>query len=107
MKTQNITLSVNDKLAIISNLATMLKAGIPILEAVGSLQEDSKGNQKKILDGLAEDLVQGKGVNFTFARFPKVFDKVTVNIIKAAENAGTLDTTLIDLKLSIKRDVEF
>ncbi len=107
MKTQNVTLSTNDKLAIISNLATMLKAGIPILEAVESLKEDSKGNQKKILDSLSEDLVQGKGVNFTFARFPRVFDKVTVNVIKAAENAGTLDTTLIDLKISIKRDMEF
>lgn len=107
MKTQNVTLSTNDKLAIISNLATMLKAGIPILEAVQSLQEDSKGNQKKILDTLSEDLVQGKGVNFSFARFPRVFDKVTVSIIKAAEDAGTLDTTLIDLKISIKRDMEF
>ncbi len=107
MKTENISLSTNDKLAIISNLATMLKAGIPILEAVQSLQEDSKGNQKKVLDTLAEDLIQGKGVNFTFARFPRVFDQVTVNVIKASENAGTLDTTLNDLKASIKRDIEF
>lgn len=107
MKTENLTLSTNDKLAMISNLATMLKAGIPILEAVESLKEDSKANQKKVLDCLSEDLVQGKGVNFSFARFPKIFDKVTVNIIKAAEDAGTLDTTLADLKSSIKRDIEF
>jgi type IV pilus assembly protein PilC len=107
MKTENLSLSTNDKLAIISNLATMLRAGIPILEAVESLREDSKGNQKKILDTLAEDLIQGKGVNFSFARFPRVFDKVTVNVIKASEDAGTLDTTLVDLKASIKRDVEF
>ena len=107
MKTENLTLSTNDKLAIVSNLATMLKAGIPILEAVESLREDCKGNQKKVLDTLAEDLVQGKGVNYSFAHYPRVFDKVTVNIIKAAENAGTLDTTLTDLKASIKRDIEF
>jgi type IV pilus assembly protein PilC len=107
IKTENVTLSTNDKLAIISNLATMLKAGIPILEAVDSLRDDSKGGQKKVLDTLAEDLIQGKGVSYSFARFPKIFNKVAVNIIKAAENAGTLDTTLIDLKESIKRDMEF
>jgi type IV pilus assembly protein PilC len=106
-KTENYTLSTNDKLTIISNLATMLKAGIPILEAVESLREDCKGSQKKVLDTLSEDLVQGKGVNYSFARFPKIFDKVTVNVIKAAEDAGTLDTTLTDLKSSIKRDIEF
>jgi len=107
IKTENVTLSTSDKLAIISNLATMLKAGIPILEAVESLREDSKSNQKKVLDTLADDLVQGKGINFSFARFPKVFDKVTINVIKASEDAGTLDTTLADLKVSIKRDIEF
>jgi type II secretory pathway component PulF len=106
-KNENVTLSTSDKLAIISNLATMLKAGIPILEAVESLREDSKGGQKKVLDTLADDLVQGKGVNYSFARFPKIFDKVTVNVIKASEDAGTLDTTLTDLKGSIKRDIEF
>lgn len=107
MITENIGLSRKDKLAMVSNLGTMLKAGIPILEAVESLKEDSKGNQKKILDILSEDLVQGKNVNYSFARFPKVFSKVNVSIIKASENAGNLDVTLTDLKQSIKRDMEF
>ena len=44
---------------------------------------------------------------FTFAKFPRVFDKVTVNIIKASEEAGTLDVTLKDLTVNIKREMEF
>ncbi len=39
--------------------------------------------------------------------FPAVFDPVTVNLIKASEEAGTLETTLKDLKAHIQRDMEF
>lgn len=107
MKTENVTLSTGDKLALVSNLSTMLAAGIPILEAVDSLKEDSKGGQKKILETLGADLISGKRINFSLAKFSRVFDRVTVNIIKASEDAGTLDVTLKDLKTNIKRDIEF
>lgn len=105
--TEHISLSNNDKLGLLSNLSTMITAGIPIFEAVNSLLDDSKGNQKKILETLRDDLTQGKHLYFTFAKFPKLFDKVTVNIIKASEEAGTLDIALKDLKNSIKKDMEF
>lgn len=104
---KNISLSTNDKIAIISNMNTMLGAGIPILEVVDSLLEDAKGNQKKILLAMKEDLGQGQHVYYTFSRFPRVFDKVTVNIIKASEEAGTLDVTLKDIKEQIRKDSEF
>lgn len=104
---QHISLSNNEKLALISNLSTMLSAGIPILETVDSLLEDSKGNLKKILEAVRDDLTQGKHLYFSFARFPKLFDKVAINILKASEEAGTLDVTLKDLKASIKKDIEF
>lgn len=107
MKIERINLSTNEKIGIISNLATMLSAGIPILETVDSLLEDAKGNQKKLLMALREDLGQGQHVYHTFSRFPKIFDKVTVNIIKASEEAGQLDVALKDLKAKIKKDSEF
>ncbi len=107
MKTQNISLSANDKIALISNLATMLTAGIPILESIDSLLDGAKGNQKKILETLKEDLISGKRVYMTLAKFPRVFDKVTVNIIKASEEAGALDATLKDLVVIVRKEIEF
>lgn len=107
MNTSKITISNNDKLSLISNFSTMLTAGIPILETVDSLNEDAKGNVKKILETMREDLVQGKHMYSTFEKFPQVFDKVTVNIIKASEEAGTLETTLKDMKDQIKKGMEF
>jgi type II secretory pathway component PulF len=103
----NTSISSTDKIALVSNLHTMLASGIPILETVESLLQDAKGGQKKLLDTLHRDLGQGQHMYVTFAKFPKIFDKVTVSIIKAAEESGTLDTALEDLKVSTRKDVEF
>src|SRR3989344_7768712 len=107
MNTKKISISNNDKLSLISNLSTMLAAGIPILETIDSLLEDSKGNTSKVLETLKDDISQGKHIYHAFARFPKVFDNVTVNIIKASEEAGTLDVTLKDVKENMKKETEF
>jgi type II secretory pathway component PulF len=85
----------------------MLSAGIPILEVIVSLLEDSKGNQKKILTAMRDDLGQGQHLYYTFSRFPRVFDNVTVSIVKASEEAGTLDDALKDMKANILKDREF
>lgn len=105
--TDQTKLGNSDKVALIGSLATMLTAGIPILDVVNSLLEDSKGGQLKILTALHEDLMQGKHVYVTFSKYPRVFDKVTVSVIKASEEAGTLDVTLRDLKQTVQKEIEF
>lgn len=107
MDRTNIRLSDNEKLALISNLGTMLSSGIPILESVESMLSEVRGNPRKILEILKKDLTDGKTISDSFFRSPNAFDPVTVNLIKAAEEAGTLDTTLKDLSISIKKNIEF
>ena len=106
-KLENITLSSGDKLSTLSDLGTMLSAGIPLLESVEALLEDAKGNQKKFLEVLRDDLTQGKHVYFTFSKFPNIFSRVISSIVKASEEAGTLDVTLKDIKENLKKDTEF
>lgn len=107
MNNQNLSLPIKEKIALFDNLSTMLGAGISILETFDSLLEDSKGNQKKILLHVRKDLTQGKQLSGSFANFPEVFDKVTLNILRAAEEAGTLDVTLKDIKKHIQKEMEF
>ena len=87
MKSSRIRLSTNEKIGFVKNLHTMLSAGIPILEVIDSLLEDSKGGTKAVLLALKEDLSQGKHMYYSFDKFPKIFDKVTVSIIKTAEES--------------------
>lgn len=107
MNTKNISISSKEKIILVSNLYTMLSSGIPILEIAESLLEDAKGNQKKLLTVLRDDLIQGQHVATSFAKFPKIFDNVTVNIIKASEEAGELEKSLKDMKDNIRKEIEF
>src|SRR4030042_3147405 len=107
MKSASIKLSSYNKLYLISNLATLISSGIPILESVESLITEAKGSSKKVLEILKEDLNQGKTIAQSFARSPDAFDKVSINLIKASEESGTLETTLKDLTSSIKKDIDF
>jgi len=107
MKFNNLRLSAKEKISLIGNISTMLSAGIPILEAVESLLSEVKSNQEKILKAMQSDLKAGKRSHVTFSKFPKVFSQVTVNLIKAAEESGTLETTLKDLKDSTQEEMEF
>lgn len=104
---KRVRLSAGDKIALISNLSTMLTAGIPILEAVNNLLEDSRGGTKKVLETLRDDLTQGHQVNYSMSKFPNVFDRVTINVVKASEEAGTLDITLKDLRDNLRKQNEF
>lgn len=104
---QRINLANEDKLSLLSNIVTMLKAGIPITEAVESLQEDATGNLLLILTQLKTDLEQGKQINESFAQLTRVFDKVSINIVKAAEESGTLEKVLEDMKTTMIKDSEF
>ncbi len=102
-----VTLKGTEKLELIGSFATMLGSGISILEMVKSLSEDTKGGQKMILDEMHADLTQGKRIYITFAKFPRVFDQVSVNVIRASEEAGTLDVALRDLRTTLQKDMEF
>nr|MBI5455688.1 type II secretion system F family protein [Candidatus Levybacteria bacterium] len=107
MIVKKITISNSEKLSLFSTLSTMINAGIPILEAVDSIIEDSKGNPKKIVESIRDDLIQGKSLSAAFSKFPLVFDKVTINVVKASEEAGTLDVVLKDLKTQLQKDMIF
>lgn len=107
MKTQNVTLANAEKLGLLSNLSTMVNAGLTIAEAVDSLLEDATGNLKIVLTGIQDDIMQGRPLHGAFSKFPKVFDTVTVAIIKASEESGTIDVVLKDVKNTLKKDIEF
>lgn len=107
MNLANLSLSDKEKIGLFSNFSTMLAAGIPILEVVDSLLDGAKSNQKKILEVLHDDLSQGQHVYTSFSKFPYVFNRVTIQILKASEEAGTLEQTLKDLRDDVKKEAEF
>ncbi len=107
MTEYSTSISSKEKMQMLGNMSTMLKAGIPILEAVNSLLDEAKGNQKKILEVMVADLQAGTLIHESFAKYPHTFNKVTVNLVKAAEEAGTLEVALKDAKETLQKEMEF
>lgn len=107
MKTSNLGLPSSEKLSFFSNLSTMVNAGLTTAEAINSLLEDATGTMKIVLTQISSDINQGIQLHMALEKFPKIFDRVTVAIIKAAEESGTIDVVLKDIKQIIKKDIEF
>ncbi|MGH7241269.1 MAG: type II secretion system F family protein [Candidatus Saccharimonadales bacterium] len=106
-KQPSIRLRGKEHLSLFSDLSTMLTAGIPILEAVVSLEEDAAGNMKKTLRILHQTLNNGEPLSKGLSRMPNAFDQITVNLIRAAEAGGTLEETLHDIVATTKKELAF
>jgi len=102
-----IYLTGKDRMGLYTDLGTMLRAGIPIMEAIESLQEDAKGQLKKALDVMHKALVNGEPLSTALSNMPQSFDPISINLIRAAEEGGALETTLQNLAESTQKDLAF
>jgi type IV pilus assembly protein PilC len=76
-------------------LATMLKAGVPLLQAF-DISARSHSNQalQRLLGDIKSDVETGTSMNAAFRKHPKYFDGLYCNLVHAGEQAGILDSVL-------------
>lgn len=80
------------------HLATVLSAGIPILQGLEDLIEQTPDPKfKRILMEIRNDVQGGQRFSEALVRHPKTFSELYVNILKAGETTGELDKVLHDL----------
>lgn len=78
--------------------ATMINAGLPLLQGLTILSEQTENRAfKAILKDVVKDVHGGSGLGESLKKFPKVFDDLFVNLVAAGEAGGILDTILIRL----------
>ena len=93
-----------DILIFAKQFSTMLKAGLPVLNALNLLIEQTTSpNMKAVIEKIKKDLEAGNALSKCFEKHPKVFDIVTVNLIKAGEASGKLDIFLMKLVESLEK----
>ncbi len=84
--------------------ATMLRAGLPVLNTLEMLEgQTTKPPMKKVIQTIKKDLESGNALSKCFEKHPKIFDIVVVNLIKAGEASGKLDTFLQKIVLSLEK----
>jgi len=93
-----------DILIFAKQFSTMLKAGLPVLNALNLLiDQTTSPNMKAVIEKIKKDLEAGNALSKCFENHPKVFDIVTVNLIKAGEASGKLDIFLERIVLSLEK----
>jgi type IV pilus assembly protein PilC len=76
-------------------LATLIDAGLPLLRGLNVLQRQERSPVlKRVLRQLGESVEGGSTFSEAMAQHPKVFTRLYVNMVRAGEAAGALDTTL-------------
>ena len=84
--------------------ATMVKAGLPILSVLQMLRDQLENpSLKEIIEDIRKSLEGGVSLSKSFEKYPKIFDNVYVNLIKAGEASGKLDVFLLKLVSSLEK----
>jgi type IV pilus assembly protein PilC len=76
-------------------LSTMLRAGVPLLQAFDiSARSHSNPALQRLLGEVKADIETGSSMSVAFAKHPKYFDGLYCNLVNAGEQAGILDIVL-------------
>jgi MSHA biogenesis protein MshG len=77
---------------------TLLRAGVPILRALASLQESSTNpTLTEVIQDLRESLDSGRELSVALRRHPKVFSAFYVSLVRVGEMTGHLDDVFLRL----------
>ena len=95
-------------LAIMSRqFATMINAGLSLLRALVILSEQTENKElAKILVQVSADVEEGQSLSASFAKHPRVFPPLMVNMCRAGEVGGFLDSVLLQIAENYEAEVK-
>ena len=86
---------IQDLAVVTRQMATLLGAAIPLVNALGALVDQLEHESlKRIFSQLKEKVNEGTSFANALQEFPKVFSSLYVNMVRAGEASGTLDIVL-------------
>ncbi len=98
------TIKPKDLAIFTRQLATMMKAGVPLLQAFDIV---GRGNPNprvtKLLNDIRTDVETGTSLSVAFRKFPLYFDNLYCNLVEAGESAGILDQLLDRLAVYMEK----
>ena len=76
-------------------LATLVNAGLPLMRGIDVLKRQMKDPRMlEALGGISENIAAGGTFSESLTAYPKIFDKLYVNMVKAGEAGGVLEVVL-------------
>ncbi|MCP3666569.1 MAG: type II secretion system F family protein [Gammaproteobacteria bacterium] len=90
--------SLDELIMLCRQLYTLLKAGVPILRSLGSLEETARNaTLKSTLGAIVGDIQSGRELNVALAQHPKIFSPLFISLIRVGESTGRMDEAFLQL----------
>ena len=76
-------------------LATMMKAGVPLVQSFDIVAEGSdKPKMRELVNTLRNDVASGTGLAVSLGKHPRLFDELFCSLVGSGEDSGTLEVML-------------
>ena len=100
-------ISSKDKIVFTRQFATLIAAGLPLSNSLRTVADQTESPpMKRVVEDVLADVEGGMALSDAFSKYPKVFNKVYLALIKAGETSGTLDLALKRLAAQQEKDEE-
>ena len=88
-------------------LAAFVRAGVPLIEAIEVIEEEASNKHvRRVLSAVREELRTGETFSSALTPFQTMFPQFYVDMLRAAELTGTLDSVLDEIARYIERNLE-
>ncbi len=88
------TISLQEKILFTKQLVVLLRSGVPLLRALELLTDQFKGRLRSMLITIKDGVKEGQSLAENLSKFPKVFDTIYVQLVRAGEASGNLEKVL-------------
>jgi len=96
---------VHEVIVFTKKLETMIRAGLPILETIAMIQEQTEDQGLKwVIGQIHQDVESGTPLSDAFAKHSQVFNNVYINLLRAGESSGKVDLFLKKLVIGMEKD---
>jgi len=100
----NQKVKLKDKVTFYRLLATMVNAGLTVLQAIKVLHNEQKNPvMKKVQEAMIRDIQSGHSLSATFRLFPKSFSDSEIAMVESGEKTGKLNVALLQLATQIEK----
>lgn len=98
------TVKEHDKIVLAGNLSAMIAAGLPISRALSVSERQAKNPKlKNVLGFIRSEIQRGGTFHGVLEKFPRVFSKLFIAMVRAGEESGTLDESLTTVARQLER----
>lgn len=97
--------STQDIIFFTKQLSVLLKSGVPLLDALSLLVEQTEGRLRVIVSSLRDAVKEGKSLAEGLSNNPSVFDNIYIQLVRAGEASGKLELILERLTAYLERQL--